>query len=118
MDDTAVVSIKNWTNCPFRGLPHISLDYRCPSTLRVWCLPVELRGASPEITSEPRKRGRPRKDEVREIVVKEVTAEMQYVPMLGSESVCRNCLDNRTREKEMGMSISVRNTTPHKKGKR
>lgn len=106
MEETQVVSISYWKNCPFRGLPHVELDDRCPSSLHCIVLPVEITEKASEL-SEPRPRGRPRKDEVREIPIKEVYAETHFIPMLESGSYCSTCTNDHIREKELGRSFAA-----------
>ena len=110
------VPINYWKCCPFRGIPQMPLDSRCPSTLKAMGDIIEQDGApDPEVPVVKRGRGRPRKDEIRvEPVVAPVDYLVIYSPVLEQDSYCFNCLNNRTREKEMGMSISIRRELPKK----
>lgn len=118
MEDTKTVSIRNWTHCPFRGLPKISIDNRCPPTLQA--LPVSVDIGIKEAPAEPAKRGRPKKDEVR-IAPTPITEEVaMLVPVLEEESYCDTCITAKIRELELGLVSEVRisgqgNFRPEKK---
>lgn len=117
MEDTKPVSIKNWKHCPFRGLPKIQIDDRCPTHLQA--LPLGVDTGYQEVVLEPAKRGRPRKDEVREQPPASEEIVM-LIPVLEEESYCDTCITGKIRELEEGLISEVRlragsNFRPEKK---
>jgi hypothetical protein len=71
-------------HCPFRGLPHYPLDERCPSTV-----PVIEGSTDPEPCNY----------------------DVFPVPVVRLDSPCAVCLQNRTRERDAGESVSSQTFT-------
>lgn len=99
---------QGWPYCPFRGLPHISLDYRCPSTISVTEGSIEtlIDGEVPvevvEDEDAPKKRGRPR------IHAEKQTKSIPLLyPVLSEEDhpTCWHCLQTGLREREQGREV-------------
>lgn len=102
MEGIKSLPISYWSNCPFRGQPHIPIDERCPTSLPVFLDAVVLREVAD--TDQPKYgRGRPKKDEVREVRTIKSDSISMPVPMMGYESYCRTCTSENIREKEMGI---------------
>lgn len=101
MEGMKTVSRNNWPSCPFRGLPHVSYDYRCPSTFEALPLSVDTKAKDDSPPAEPAKRGRPRLDEVRiKVEPKPTETVSMLVPVARQESYCLKCLKEGIREKD------------------
>jgi len=109
MEATIETPIKYWKGwCPFRGLPHVALDHRCPTSVPSTVDVADLGIKTVDPTAEPKKRGRPKKDEVREPVEDNTQTMNLMAPHLKADSYCSKCCNEHIREKEMGRKFTER----------
>lgn len=107
------IPITFWHKCPFRGLPNVPLDERCPTSLKVIADPVATSEIK-ELLEEPIKhegRGRP------QLYSKSSQTVSHLIPVMDADSYCRRCTDEHIREQEMGMKFSKKYEKSPKKTK-